>query len=112
MVGCSEKKINRRADMISTLQELHWLQVGFRDEFKILCTICKLIRHEESSPQYQRELIPFHSPNIRAKSCDAVKLDYPTFCSKPNRPYGDHAFLIYAALSVVELYTGFSYKHL
>ena len=48
---------NRRADLAPILQQLHWLPVKGRVEFKVLCVIFKLIYHNELAPQYLTELI-------------------------------------------------------
>lgn len=78
------------------LQNLHWLPVGCRIQFKLLCIIFKCI-HWESAPSYLKELL---SPNVqgayRLRRDNAISLKRTSF--KTLKSYGDRAFAVSAPL--------------
>jgi hypothetical protein len=75
------------------LQQLHWLPVRLRINFKILVTIQKRI-HLELSPNYLREITPLYKPARSLRSAqDSTIITVP----RSHNRYGDRSFNVLGA---------------
>ena len=65
-----------RQEITPVLRELHWLPVGQRILFKILCIIFKVI-HQRTAPRYLTEILTVARPVRRLRSSAEVMLVLP-----------------------------------
>ena len=73
------------------LQQLHWLPVMKRVDFKVLTLIYKAL-HEENCPDYLRTMFPLYTPtrNLRSSN-DPCCIDVPTI----KNYYGDRSVTVH-----------------
>ena len=92
-------KVERHANTMPILKELHWLPVEQRIHFKILCIIFKLIRHVDSAPSYLTDIVQVCTPSYRTRSCREVILapfSYKSHGKMTSNQYGDRALSVVA----------------
>jgi hypothetical protein len=62
-------RTNRREHITPVLKELHWLPVGQRMDYKVFLVVHNVL-HQETSPNYLREILGLHRPARRHRSSD------------------------------------------
>ena len=81
------------------LAELHWLPVSLRINFKILCTIFKVIHHSETAPRYLTELLKVKPiRRVTRKGVEPCQLELFRMRRLKDmtlKTYGDRAFAVF-----------------
>ena len=77
----------RKFDHITpVLENLHWLPIRYRIQFKLLLLTWKALN--DMAPSYISDLIKLHSPSRQLRSSDKRLISVP----RTNSAYGDRAF--------------------
>ncbi len=85
------KRSGRRDHITTVLQQLHWLPVTKRIDFKVMTLNYKAL-HEENCPDNLRTMLPLYTPTRNlGSSNDPCRIDVPTTKSYPrNRSVTAH----------------------
>lgn len=82
------KKANRYCHITPLLQDLHWLPIKFRIQFKLLLSVFKSIHGEGLA--YLASMLEEYRPSRRLRSADQSRLREPLIHKK----YGERAFSV------------------